>query len=220
MKHSTCYAINTNQRGVHPRLWSTFVKHANPYRRPIQAYAKETWSNVLPILTKHPKPIIIDSGCGRGLSSQYLSKKHPDCWIIAIDKSSHRLESIDDKPRDNLIVLRGDSVDYWRLIASSQHLTIVKHYILYPNPWPKKQHVLRRWYAHPLARLMLTLAPTTVIRSNWLLYLQETALVANWHFCAAKLSCLSSTDINMTHFENKYLLKNTPLYELVVYSLC
>src|SRR5699024_12751153 len=48
-----------------------------------------------------------------------------------------------------------------------------KHYVLYPNPWPKAAHLGRRWHGHPAWRELLLLRGEMVCRSNWRLYLDE-----------------------------------------------
>jgi hypothetical protein len=48
-----------------------------------------------------------------------------------------------------MVFVRADLVDYWRLLAEAG-IGLARHYILYPNPWPKIGHLARRWHAHPV----------------------------------------------------------------------
>ena len=71
-------------------------------------------------------------------------------------------------------------------LASSLHIT--HHYLLYPNPYPTKARLSKRWYGHPCFPLFWTLnshSMTTIIRSNWEQYLIEFAqaiVIANNYY--------------------------------------
>lgn len=77
---------------------------------------------------------------------------------------------------DNVYLVRAELVDFWRLTLS-HHWNVTHHYLLYPNPYPKKKRYKLRWYAHPSFPLLLQLGGNMFIRSNWKGYLQE--------FCAS-----------------------------------
>jgi tRNA G46 methylase TrmB len=103
-----------------------------------------------------------------------------------------------DEPEDatnNVLLLRADLIDFWHLCLTSlvwqQTVHVKKHYLLYPNPYPKKARLKNRFYAHPaFPLLMLTLmmegdepndSTQMIVRSNWKGYLEEFALsVAVW----------------------------------------
>ena len=91
----------------------------------------------------------------------------------------------------NILLLRADLIDFWHqcYISSSWKNTvqIYKHYILYPNPYPKKPRLKSRFYAHPAFPLLMlsimsedglyhTNDTQLIIRSNWKGYLEEFAL--------------------------------------------
>jgi tRNA G46 methylase TrmB len=90
----------------------------------------------------------------------------------------------------NVILVRAELSDFWYLCLSStifhQHACITQHYILYPNPYPKKSRLQHRFYAHPsFPLLMMTLDSmeddndndnddkVLIVRSNWKGYLDE-----------------------------------------------
>jgi hypothetical protein len=77
----------------------------------------------------------------------------PDHWVIGVDQSEDRLSRKKPYPDalmpTNLVFVRADLVDYWRLMAEAG-IRLARHYILYPNPWPKIGHLARRWHAHPV----------------------------------------------------------------------
>ena len=47
---------------------------------------------------------------------------------------------------------------------------------LYPNPWPKKKHLGRRWHGAPVFPALVKLGGELEMRSNWQTYLDEFAL--------------------------------------------
>ena len=141
--------------------------------------------------------VVLDSGCGTGRSSLLLGKKFPEHVVIGVDRSIARLSrnpvvnaktcasnvaqysgnpsgtGLVQKAADNVWLVRAELVDFWRC-CNRENWYIDQHYLLYPNPYPKKRFVKRRWYAHPSFPTLLELqANTIVLRSNWKQYLQE-----------------------------------------------
>ena len=144
--------------------------------------------------------LILDSGCGTGRSSLLLGQQFQESTVIGVDRSLQRLSkaqwrlnttSEDDgddltfvhQVNSNVWLVRAELVDFWRLLLREENATnynITRHYVLYPNPYPKSRRLKSRWYAHPSFPLLLRLASeTTIVRSNWDLYLQEFATAAN-----------------------------------------
>ena len=163
-------------------------------------------------------PIVLDSGCGKGLSSRILAERYPNHWVIALDQSSHRLTNLSHTLPRNLLVARDNCVDFWRLLHASHH-HVALHTLFYPNPWPKSQHEKRRWYAHPISPILMAMSPITILRSNWLFYLQKTAIVAQQHGSHTHLKQLKLTScMAMTHFEKKYIDHGVDLFELRIYA--
>lgn len=107
---------------------------------------------------QYQQTVILDSGCGKGLSSYHLSQKYPNFPVIGIDRSLSRLSSNeyffdagdDSKPTSqkpsNLLLVQADLVDFWLLTACFSNWIVKKHYILHPNPYPKFKHIKQRFY--------------------------------------------------------------------------
>ncbi|MCG8315120.1 MAG: hypothetical protein MI976_18075 [Pseudomonadales bacterium] len=173
-------SVSGQIEAIHPNLEATLKKHlAHDFRRPIQHYnetainwARQQWQNL------GQPPIILDSGCGIGESTFNLSQSHPKHLVIGIDQSQHRLAKSGLEQsylvKDNLLLLRADLVDCWRILVREEWLP-EKHYILYPNPWPKKKHLQRRWHGHPVFKSILQLGGELELRSNWKTYVDEFA---------------------------------------------
>lgn len=170
-------SVNSNQTGVHKDLEAIVKKHlSNSYKKPYRPFTAEIFQQIDEIRKKVNKPIILDSGCGTGESSQRLAKLNPEKLVIGIDKSEKRLEkTITNKTvyhNDNLILARADVVDIWRMMKQ-HNWPITKHYLLYPNPWPKKDQLKRRWHGHPIFPEMLNLCEKIELRTNWKIYAEE-----------------------------------------------
>jgi len=215
--HSDSRSVSSNQQEVHPDLISRFHKHqSSRFDRPISQSSRKIFEDSLALVEANPKPIILDSGCGVGRSSRALATIHPNHWVIAVDQSAHRLAKQHNETLEpNLIMVRANLIDYWRL-AAEKGLQLDKHFILYPNPWPKKKHLMRRWHGHPVFKDMLKLGGNLELRTNWEIYAQEFAQVINEiGYRAEPIDCFEP-ETYLTHFEEKYHRSGQKLYCLKV----
>ena len=190
---SKIYDINTSQTQIHKSLEKTISSHLkNKYQRPIPELQKNIFNKINSILSNNIKPIILDSGCGTAMSTQVLAKKFPDHWIIGIDRSITRLKKSEiykDKNTEvinqyifinnNQILVQADLFDFWELIYNkinnkiNNNWQIQKHYLLYPNPYPKAKHFKKRFHGHPVFPILLKLSEQIILRTNWDIYIQE-----------------------------------------------
>ena len=70
-------------------------------------------------------------------------------------------------------LMRADLVDLWRLLYQ-HNIAVHEHYLLYPNPYPKKSRWNLRWYGQACFPLLFLLqSQVIVLRSNWYDYLAE-----------------------------------------------
>ena len=67
---------------------------------------------------------------------------------------------------------------FWRL-ALAAGWQLERHYLFYPNPWPKPGQLQRRWHAHPVFPDLLRLGGRLEMRCNWELYAEEFAFAVN-----------------------------------------
>ena len=143
--------VTSNQRFVHHELTSVVSKHLkSQYRRPIAPFSRTLFKHLEQIIDRHGGPLVLDSGCGNGESARALARKFPAHLIIGIDKSRARIANSERHERlPNLWIVRGDCVDLWRLAVQADW-PVERHYLLYPNPWPKAKHLQRRWHGHPV----------------------------------------------------------------------
>ncbi|MFP4263935.1 MAG: SAM-dependent methyltransferase, partial [Halomonas sp.] len=93
----------------------------------------------------------------------------------------------------------------------------VRHYLLYPNPYPKAAHLKLRWHGHPVLPFILALGGRLELRSNWRLYLEEFALgVAQATGVVGEVESLDPAGEYLTPFEQKYHASGQALWRLVV----
>ena len=201
--------IFSAQTGVHQGLPQLLARHlAQPFRRPIAAHNRLAFDASLRAWqAAGAPPLILDAGCGVGLSTLHLASQFPDHFVIGIDQSADRLARNTHWPGalpENCLRLRADLVDYWRLLLAAG-VRPVRHYVLYPNPWPKIGQLGRRWHGHPVFPALVALGGAFECRSNWRIYIEE---------CAAALSQLTGRAVAteayapaspITPFERKYL---------------
>lgn len=212
---ATSRIIETNQTGPHERLEEVVRKHlAHAFKRPIADHTRAAFNKVQAQLAEVMRPLIFDSCCGVGDSSRALAREFPGHWILGVDKSDHRLSK--ERPADdpeNLILLRADLNDFYRL-ATEADWRPERHYILYPNPWPKAAHLGRRWHGAPVFPDILKLGGRLELRSNWRLYLEEFQIALA---IAEREGVLNSFEPQgfLTPFEKKYHESGQPLWQLV-----
>jgi tRNA (guanine-N7-)-methyltransferase len=223
MQHQN-YLVNTNQHGPHPDVEKLVKKHTlESFSRPISNKqilsfeAANTWVN------SSSKPVVLDSGCGTGLSTLVLAERFPQHVVVGIDKSAHRLkrgtaDTENFKVPPNAFFMQSNLEDAWRLIFRS-NWKISHHFVLYPNPWPKSEHVKRRWHGHPVFPFLIRLSPYLELRSNWKMYLEEFS----WAMTSATQNSEKPTPFQsekpISLFEKKYWQAHCPTYRLVYQDL-
>jgi tRNA (guanine-N7-)-methyltransferase len=198
-------SISTNQLAVHKNLHKVVTRQlGNTSQKPLSAHTQQAYQEAIHWLDDWQGDLILDSCCGVGESTANIAQAHPNARVIGVDKSAFRT----NKHRtyatalENYLVLRADLNDFLRLLVISNK-KLTKHYLLYPNPYPKSAHLQRRWYATSALKDILKLGGILEVRSNWQLYIQEfsAALVmAN----VSNQICLYESTQAITPFERKY----------------
>jgi len=211
--------IFSNQQGIHENLICFLEKYKNhPYLKPVARHTLDAFKKVEQIIAKENKPIILDSGCGVGESTLYFAQKYKHHIVLGIDKSLYRLNKNKHYNKfvtENYYLLRADLFDFWRL-AAREKWDIDLHFILYPNPWPLKKDLKKRYHAHPVFHELVRLGKRIELRSNWSLYLQEFSHA--YQYISGKSSTVESftPEIAITPFERKYMNSGQTLYRLII----
>ncbi|MBW7861575.1 MAG: methyltransferase domain-containing protein [Rhodocyclaceae bacterium] len=217
MSYANSRIPESAQLGVHENLAEKVRRHlSEPFRKPVAHYNRIAFEHSLAGWDGRA-PLILDAGCGVGHSTIELARSFPDHWVIGVDQSAERLERRKPYPPAlipaNLVFVRADLVDFWRLLLESG-LRLARHYILYPNPWPKIGHLGRRWHAHPVFPFIAGLGGALDCRSNWRVYVEEFALAlavvidrpVEWEIFDAASP--------LTPFERKYRDSGQTLYRI------
>ena len=91
---------------------------------------------------------------------------------------------------------------------------LIRHYLLYPNPYPKASQLRKRWYGSPAFPSLLALVGVLTVRSNWPIYVEEFALARKIAGYAASWQTLVDA-AGVTAFETKYAERGQRLLEMV-----
>jgi tRNA (guanine-N7-)-methyltransferase len=201
--------VTSSQSGIHNQLRSVVAKHsATEFQKPIAPYNREAFDTSIAAWTAAGRmPLILDAGCGVGLSTLHLATQFPDHFVIGIDQSADRLARNTAWPAalpGNFVRVRADLVDYWRLMHAAG-IRPARHYLLYPNPWPKIGQLARRWHGHAVFPIVVALGGALECRSNWRVYIEECAAALS-QLIGSEVACepyLTQTPI--TPFEQKYI---------------
>ncbi|MEX0951313.1 MAG: methyltransferase domain-containing protein [Gammaproteobacteria bacterium] len=205
--------VSSRQTGVHPDLARLLARRrACAYRKPIHPASAAAFASADQFYRECNQPVVLDAGCGTGASSYLLAEQHPDAIIVAVDKSAHRLARRRGKQHQRVMHIRADLIDFWRLAAASgwqlQH-----HYLLYPSPWPKPEHLARRWHGHPVLPWLLALGGMLELRCNWQVYAEEFAAALTL-LLQRPISAIRLDDPGepLSPFERKYAASGHVLY--------
>ena len=218
--HANSRPPTSAQTGIHEQLATLLDRHRNaPFRKPYADYNRAAFEASMERRERvAPRaPVILDSCCGVGESSIALALDFPDHYVIGVDQSAARLgkNAKGGGLPLNLDLVRADLVDYWRLMLDTG-VRPHRHYLLYPNPWPKIGHLSRRWHGHPVFPAMLALGGVLECRSNWRIYIEEFCFAID-HLKQGVAVCQDYVpEVALTPFERKYLNSGHALWRSVV----
>jgi tRNA G46 methylase TrmB len=197
---------------MHEDLATTIKKHLlSAWQEPIPEHTRIAADKIVNLARKHSGPLILDSFCGTGMSTTKLAERFPDALVIGIDKSQDRLAKHVSAEVANYHLIRASCEHTWALLAKAE-IRCSQHYLLYPNPWPKKSHLKRRIHGHPAFPLLRALGGNIVLRSNWLTYVEE--FEAGMHLLGYRSRITEVRATNpLTLFERKYGTNNENLWQ-------
>ena len=195
--------IVTDQGGVHADLLAVVRNHRkHPWRKPCPAHTREAFRLLQKTLATQPRPLVLDSFCGTGMSTALLARRYPDSWVVGIDQSAHRLTKHQSVNRDNYLLLRAEAESFWSCLAEAK-LKLQAHWMLYPNPWPKAAQLRRRVHGHGAFPLLSKLGGSLEMRTNWDVFAAEFTQAATEIGLHGKCEpFIATTPLSL--FEKKY----------------
>lgn len=212
--------ITTNQEGPHEDLLDYVRRYqSGGYKKPIAEHTQSAFYQANEVVAQWQGDVILDSCCGVGESSLEIAALFPEALVIGVDKSEHRLARLDSYREskginpDYILMLRADLNDFWRL-AVEAGWSLKKHYLLYPNPYPKKKHLQRRWHAGPSFPYLLQLGGELEVRSNWKIYIEEFSESLSAYEFASEVREYVPEHGYWTPFERKYHSSGQSLWHL------
>jgi tRNA G46 methylase TrmB len=191
-------------------------KRFNRLRRALEGQAE-----LLELLARYDNQFLLDTGCGTGESTISLARENSELLVLGVDRSEDRLRKASARFSgagvDNAFFLRFDVGDLW-IWLEEQGLRPLRQYFLYPNPYPKKQHLSRRWHAHPGFPIALSFGGELHLRTNWRIYAEEFACAVH-HLtgCSVEVMRIETDEEGweaMTAFEKKYAESGHELWEV------
>ena len=211
-------SITTNQTGIHQNLHKVVSRHLeHATQKPFSEHTQQAFQAAMTWLGDWQGDLILDSCCGVGESTVNIAKAHPNARVLGIDKSALRTNKHQAYASDsqNYLVLRADLNDFLRLlILEGKQLS--KHYLLYPNPYPKSAHLQRRWYATSALKDIIKLGGRLEVRSNWQLYIQEFAAALEIAKIDGRVNEYESEQA-ITPFERKYWQSGQSSWQLLAH---
>lgn len=227
--------IETNQLEPHPDLMDRLKRHqSHQFKRPIAEHTRIAFNSLVEWLEHWRSEVIVDACCGVAESTINIARENPQAKVIGIDKSIQRLakhssyvseikkvpttKHVKTKPA-NYMLLQADLNDFWRLLNAyieqkSPAWKVIKQYILYPNPYPKKSQLGKRWHASAMFPEILKTSQHIEVRSNWKVYLEEFQLAAEYFGLLSELNNIEALQTPITPFERKYLASGQTCFKL------
>jgi tRNA (guanine-N7-)-methyltransferase len=203
-------AVSSNQPDVHPGLENRVRVHlANAWRKPESAYTTQAWQAFA--ARWRGEPLILDSGCGTAESTQLLAESRPDALVLGLDQSQARLSRARVRA-PNALLLRAECAEFWRRLAA-EGVRLDEHWLCYPNPWPKAEHLSRRWHGHPGFPSLLALGGRLELRSNWEIYAREFAVALDVAGVDCHVEPLAEPS-GISAFERKYQASGHALWRV------
>jgi tRNA (guanine-N7-)-methyltransferase len=163
------------------------------------------------------RPLEIDVGCHKGRFLVEMALKHPWSNFIGVERRRERVEKAREKISRlglrNAAVVHGDGLE-----AISQLPDGCADYIhvLFPDPWPKRRHKIRRMVRAEFLREALRILKC---RGMLRLLTDDTHYLRTTEFCAAgfeafRRSADDEREYPPTEFQIKFLGDSRPVYAL------
>ena len=212
--------VSSKQDGIHPHLEANVQRHlqstwAQPFHTPtLEAFPQLKQEGVFAAV-RHLSWIPV---AGPETARSELAEISPaSCdWCRPFKHPACKERVYFNFYRDgNLVLIRAELATFWRLLLNDG-LSPERHFLLYPNPWPKAGHLSRRWHGHPVFPQLLALGGEIEMRCNWEIYALEFARAVSLATGADVKAKKIQPDTGISPFEQKYLERGQSLYSVIV----
>jgi len=165
-------------------------------------------------------PLHVDLGCGDGSFLCEMARQFPTTNFLGIERLNKRVEKVRRKAEkiENVRVLRADTLFAVRCLLPES--LVETFYLLFPDPWPKRRHQLRRIFTPDfLDAISVALEQRGVLRvaTDQLDYFNQIERLSQAHLQFQVVP--QSPDDSLfpvTKFERKFRQQGVPIYRLTL----
>jgi tRNA (guanine-N7-)-methyltransferase len=164
-----------------------------------------------------PAPLEVDFGCGDGAFLLGMAQRHPERNFLGTERLLGRVEKVSKAIAraglTNCRILRLESYYTAKWILPIASASVV--HILFPDPWPKRQHHDRRLFQDEfMAALHQVLAPGGEVRIKtdvkpYFLHIEKVLARATGF---ERLDWVEEPGLPKTDFEQHFLAQGLPIY--------
>lgn len=89
------------------------------------------------------RPLVLDLGCGNGVSLAALASSEPACNFLGIEKKTYRVRQARRRAGGlpNARIVQGEVTE---ILSELSPASVSRMYLLFSDPWPKRRHAARR----------------------------------------------------------------------------
>jgi tRNA (guanine-N7-)-methyltransferase len=165
-------------------------------------------------------PLHVDLGCGDGSFLCEMAQEFPKSNFLGIERLTKRVKKVRRKAEkiENVRVLRADTLFAVRYLLPES--SVETFYLLFPDPWPKRRHQLRRIFTRDfLDAIAAALEKHGVLRiaTDHLDYFFQIERLSGAH-PQFQVVPQSSNDavLPVTNFERTFRGQGVPIYRLTL----
>ena len=178
---------------------------------------KGKWKN----LFNNNNPIYLEIGCGKGKFLYENALKYPDINFIGIERYDSiialAIERMKNRP-NNLYLIRMNALDIDEVFDKE----IDRLYLNFSDPWPKKRHALRRLsspiFLEKYDNIFSSLKEIFLRTDNQGLFEYSIESLSNYGYLLSDIHLdlhkIEDDDRITTEYEDRFVRKNMPIYEL------
>ena len=167
-------------------------------------------------------PFVVEIGCGVGKHPLSWAASNLDSHIVAIEKTNEKFRKFKNNfdklgQPANLFPVHADAVLWVSKFVKEE--TILKYFILYPNPYPKEKQKNLRFHNMPFINFLvktLVIGGEIVWATNIKSQFDEARESFNTLEGLVEKESGEYTGIVRTHFEKKYKERGDRLYQIIM----